>query len=224
MSDIDPDLIPPDRGATRLIERSDTLERLNAQRVTDARTAMARGLKEYMEQLRIIFGGGRELRFLRVHEEWSDPEDEAVYPSAVVDALGPGTYDEDKFTPRLIKLEEDAVHALRKTTELSQEYQVTIYATDKVERRGLVAMLEDAFCPVEFMYGFRLDLPHYHNARATFAMGDIDYIDDEESVQARLRIAQITVQGVIPVYRVIGRPPMLDVRLEVGTTEVDDEC
>ncbi len=49
-----------------------------------------------------------------------------------------------------------------------------VYTSDPVERSVLTAGLEDAMNPVDWRYGFFLDLPYYFGARASYDAGTRD--------------------------------------------------
>jgi hypothetical protein len=67
------------------------------------------------------------------------------------------------------------------------ELQIEVYCSDKVQRAGVRRMLEDALWPVEWMAGFRLVLPQYHNAIATFLPLSAQLGDSIETAMAGLR-------------------------------------
>ena len=207
---------------TKLVTEASPLS-LTLRRETDARTAMARGLAEYMAGLSMVFASGRKMEFKQVLEVWSEPEFKAAYPSAAVQAIGSGEYTDQSMAPGLVKLDSEQ-YALRETCSYAIDFVVTVFANDPKERMGLVAMLEDAFNPVEFMFGFWLELPHYHGARATFALKDSSYVDDEDSADSRSRVAELTLSGEVPVYRVIGRPPTMSVQVDVDVEDATDSA
>ena len=76
------------------------------------------------------------------------------------------------------------------------------------QRMGLVAMLEQQLDPTDFRYGLLLELPHYFNERASYEKTSMRYIDNEDSAQRRIRRAQITVTGRVPVVRLASLPDM----------------
>ena len=65
------------------------------------------------------------------------------------------------------------------------------------------------------MFGMRLELPHYHNARADFAPKSIVYIDNTEDAKRRFRKAEITLEARVPVVRV-HRLPLQQPRFTLG--------
>ncbi len=71
---------------------------------------------------------------------------------------------------------------------------------------GLVAMLERDMCPVDFMYGLLIELPHYFNARALYEPLASMYEDSSEDAVRRYRKAVVTLRGSVPVMRVVDYP------------------
>ena len=221
MSDLDDILVLPPSTGTRLItSRTDPMV-LTGYRETDARTSLTRALKEYIEPLVIDWPGGRQSRFIKVLETWSEPEDPAAYPGCVVYAFEGGDYDASRFTPRLFTVDNDTV-AMKEVSEFVQQLVVEVWATNPQERMALVAMLEDAFDPVTWMSGFRLEMPHYHSSRATFEKISMAYEDDQVTAQRRHRKAIFILQGNVTQYRREAEMPARlrgKVRVTVEATE-----
>jgi hypothetical protein len=186
--------------------------------MTDTRTALTRGLKEYLESLRGVLAGGRELRFVQVMQVWTDTEVPAKYPAACVTAPGTGTYDANAMSPKTIKVPNNPGVFLRQHSELVQDMTVEVWCTDVAERMAMVALVEDLFEPVDWMTGFRLELPHYYNARATFEKMALTYIDSGDDAQRRWRRAVFAVRGTVPQLRAFGEVPLMRPRTEL---EVD---
>lgn len=184
-----------------------------ANQETDARTALARGLSEYLEQL--IFHapvGGRELRFDKVLDTWAEPEDEAKFPRAIVGASGVGVYDASKFTPgpptSRARLAAPDGRYLMSACAFVQDLTLEVWTNDPSARRLIVAGLESAFNPVDWMYGFQLELPFYFNERAVYALKDMAYLDSEQDAMRRYRKAVFTISGEVPVVNVFSYPLM----------------
>jgi hypothetical protein len=217
--------LPPAR-PTRLITDPDDRQVLSVNRETDCRTALTRGLKEYLEQLSIEMPGGRQLRFREVKETWAEPVEPAVYPSATVYAVGEGDYDWTVMAPRVARVSTARAsgpasdRVLLFVAEYVLDITVEIWCTDPKERMALVAMCEDAFDPVDFMVGFRLELPHYHNIRATYEKKDMAYQDFESNAKQRWRVARFTVNGKVAQVRlstpIPNARPRIDLVLEGG--------
>ena len=84
---------------TRLILKADDLQRITPRRATDVRTAMTRGLAEYLSTLSVVWAGGRDVRFKKVLDVYSVPENLSEYPSAVVYTPNPVSYLADPDAP-----------------------------------------------------------------------------------------------------------------------------
>lgn len=227
IADFESSLVLPPDGRTRLVARPDDKQKLTDRRETDCRTALARGLKEYLEQLRVSTAdgtgaGGREIRFNQVLQTWAESEVPTKWPAAIVYALEAGTYDADSLSPSTFDLGSGLT--IRQVAEFTQNLVIEIWATDPIERMALVGMLEDALDPVDWMTGLRLELPHYHNARATFEKTSMAYLDTADDAQRRWRKAAIVVQGNVPQFRRLGEQvPRLRIKLDLEAVgpEVD---
>jgi hypothetical protein len=177
---------------------------------TDARTALTRGLARYLAGLVFEGGAGRILAFQgRVFESYADPETQAQFPSAVVLSDQPAQYDASRLTPgapvdRLPQTPEG--NALLSTSELTLDLTLDVWATENRSRSALVAGLEHALSPTDWMYGLRLDLPFYFGARAGYELQSVQYIDSEDSATRRYRRASLVVSGRVPVYRIVPLP------------------
>ena len=213
----------PDGLRARLVTSPTDKQKLTYTRVEDARTAVARGLREYLEQYSITWRHGRLLRFMSVREVWAEPEEPARYPAASIIGDGAAEYQDAELTPVLIKLDstngDGSDRFLKEASELMQMFTVLVWTTDPVERSGLVAMCEDALDPVEFMTGARLELPYYFNARATYEKLSVTYDDSMDDASKRWRKASIQVQANIPQLVPVGDLQIMRTRLDLS---VDD--
>lgn len=201
---------------TRLVSSRDDLEALTSVRTTDSRTALARGLAEYLGAQRFVAEGGRALGFKAVLVQWAEAEQPAEYPSLSITALGAAQYDDNSFVP-MLKKTDDSAYYITQTGETTQEFMVAAWTNDPNERIGVACMLEDAGDPLEFMSGFRLELPFYHGARATYLVKNVDFRDGPSDAQRRWRVALFGVTGNVPKYRLAGTLPGLlpEVALDV---------
>lgn len=207
----------PVQRKTRLIMLPNESAPFTATRETDVRTALLRGLREYMENLSYAAPGGSRLRFLKIEETWPEPDQNAKYPSANLYTEEPGVYDASGFAPSFAQLPDGRV--LQSAAEFTQTITIDLWCTNATERMGLIAMLEDAFDPVDWMSGFRLRLPHYFNAVATFIKANIMAVDSTENANRRWRLASMTLQATVPQIRMVGAVPGLELRFEVETYE-----
>ena len=189
-------------GLTRLVTSPDDRQVLTNRRETDCRTAVTRGLAEYLSSLNVDAPGGRRLLFRRVVETWATPEVSAEYPAACVYSVEAGRYDASKLTPSVKKLVSG--FALRASSELELPVVVDAWTTDPAERVAISGMLEDAFDPVDWMTGFRLELPHYHGARATFEAMTSRYVDEVDQAQRRLRLLSVSLTATVPKLASVG--------------------
>ena len=92
----------------------------------------------------------------------------------------------------------------------TESLMVGVQCADKEQRRGVRRMLELGLWPVTWMAGFRLVLPRYHNALATFLLLAAGFPDGEESAQRslwpiRLRL-RVSCQGYRPHLLPLARP------------------
>jgi len=174
---------------------------------SDCRTALTRGVADYLRTLEIQMPGGRRLVFVEVLHTWAEPEMPAKYPSAIVYAPSPGVYDASRFTPGISNRGRlaDGRYVLE-IADFLLDMSVELWSTDPAERVGLVKMLEDAFNPVDWMYGFCLDLPHYYGARAVYEMKSLTYMESEDEAARRYRRAAFTLGGRVPLIRVVDFP------------------
>lgn len=193
-------------------------------RESDVRTAVTRGFAEYMSQL-LITGVGREFRFKRVVETFADLEERVEFPGAAVYALGPGTYDATGLAPKTFYIPDDTTRAVRLTAEYRLDITVDFWTNDQTQRAALMGMLEDALDPTDFMSGVRIELPFYHNARATYERISNSFEDSPPDVQRRIWKGSMTVTSTVPVVRRAGKIPMMRPRLELrevsSTANVD---
>lgn len=193
--------LKPALGKTRLIVNPDDREVLSYNRETDAHGALSRGLKEYLEQLSMNWQG-RLIQFSHVFDDWATTEDDADYPAAAMIATEQGMYDASKLTPSTIAV--NATQIVRSVSEFQVPMTIVAVATDPVAREGMAAMLEDALNPVDWMYGVRLELPHYFSTRCTIEPLGSRYLDDPELAQRRRKPIIFYLTGTVVQYRQAG--------------------
>lgn len=200
------DPVRPPQGGSYLLTDPNAKVPWTSTRLTDCRTALTRGVAEYMEQLRMVATGGREVAFKQVLQTWAEPELPAKYPSALVYGAS-GEYDASSFTPGINKnMKVQDGRFIVQLAEYVAPLTVEIWSTDPKERVNLVMLCEDAFNPTDFMFGFRLVLPHYFNSRATFEMKSLSYVDTEEEAKRRYRRAVFTLEGRVPLIKLATFP------------------
>ncbi len=215
---------PPSPPATdglraRAILSPNDKEVLTLVRTTDMRTALARGLKEYLEPLSVVWEGGRRLAFKKALVVWAEPEDPAEYPSLVLVAQQEMAYEATQLTPTLVQSADGTQRFLRQVAEGHQELQLIIWTNDPAARMGLVAAVEDALDPAEFMTGLRLELPYYFGARASYEKLSLLYDDSQGDAQRRYRRAVLRVNANIPQLVPVGPLPSMRVQTELDVSD-----
>lgn len=179
-----------------------------ARRDCDVHRAITRGLAAYLLQLEGAVSG-RLVSLASVSDGWAEHADGSrPLPSAAVHSeelasieqdsgMAPGApirIDGTDGSPALV-LTCSGIYALNELT-------VDVMCGDKFQRAGVRMMLEDGAWPVEWMSGFRLVLPHYHNAIATFLLLSVAEPDNAELGTAGLRPLMLKFRARCPVYRV----------------------
>jgi hypothetical protein len=210
--------IPPPVGGTTLVLRPGGSSPISLYRETDTRTAMTRGLKEYLEQLELPWPGGRTERFRQVFSTWAEPEDSTVYPSACVYSPEKNVYggrgDQDApMSPQIFTVDD---YQVARTTECVMRLSVDVWTQDPVQREIMCALLEDALWPVDWMAGFHLVLPHYHGVTASYLAVDSGYIDTEEDDARRYRKATFVVEARMAQLRVLNPAVRLQFRAPIS--------
>ncbi len=205
-------------GRTTLVQPNSVPPKMTADQETDARMALTRGIAEYLEPLESsTFGGGR-IRFKAVHDEYSEPEENAKYPSIAVTLQGPGEYAPSAMSPALdpkCRLPEPDGRYAISHAELVQDISVECWCTSPEERIAACIMLERAFNPLPSRYGFQLQLPHYFNTRGTYALKSLSIQDDADQDIRRFRVASFTLTARIPIIALFTFPdakPSLDLQ------------
>lgn len=195
----------PEPGATRLItERSDQA-RYTGRRDCDALRALCRGLAEYAGGLSLDVGGVL-YSFRSVHDVWPEAEDVSAFPALVVYVPEPSCEYESRGTTPIVgwpssKFDLPAGEHLVATSQLSADLRLEAWGQSPSERSAMVMALEDGLSPVEWMFGVRLELPHYHNVRADYELVRGGYVDSEADAVQRVRRAVFTLKASIPVIR-----------------------
>jgi hypothetical protein len=207
----------------RLITRPTDAQVYTLTRECDSRSAMIRGLCDYLAGLSIVMPGGRDLAFVAVRDEWAEPEEDSGYPAACVTAEREGTYESTRFTPGSPLTVGVEHQHLFVTTDHQLDITVHYWSTDPPQRQGIACMLEDAFCPVDWMHGIKLELPFYYNERATYGAVSNQFINDEDSAMKRHLRGQLRVIARLPVLRQHVRP-LLRPEVRVTVTESGDEA
>jgi hypothetical protein len=205
----------PDGLYVRPILDADDLQKLTTVRTMDSRTALARGLAEYLRMLSLVWEGGRLLKFARVKFYWAEPEEEGFLPAAAIIGREDAQYEETATGPMLAQAQDGTEKYLRTHAATHQKFDLEVWSTDPVELYGLVAMLEDALEPTEFMNGLRLELPYYFGLRATYLKQSIRYGGGASDAQQRWRKAIISIEGEVSQVVQVGLLQLMDPRITV---------
>lgn len=181
----------------------------------DVHTAITNGIAGYLMQLEAAIAG-RSTRFEWVTADWADQQDgERGYPAAAVYSTEVGKYDTTSGMGKTEPVKVPGVEVKDPTDVAAiscggvynlDDLTVEIMCTDKVMRAGVRRMMENAFSPVEWMQGFRLVLPRYHNAIATFLVLSAQMPDSEQTALAGLRPLVFKLRARCPVYRIHRMP------------------
>lgn len=94
-------------------------------------------------------------------------------------------------------------------SEYTETFTMEVWAPTKAMRRALVAGIEIAMTPVEFMYGLRFRMPEYWNETVCFTLTSRTNIDDTEAQKGRWRahfevemrfnvVAQVLYEDIVP--------------------------
>ncbi|TXH58684.1 MAG: hypothetical protein E6Q97_01450 [Desulfurellales bacterium] len=197
-----------------LIRDRSAVAALTEQRECSAARAPIRALVNYLKDLTSPLADGRNIRFAQVTEQKAEPEVESAYPSAAVFTDGSIAYSEDSYldlyADESMRLAPDKVLVL--AAELMQTATVHVWAEEEAHRDQLLVMLEDAFDPVEWMPGFMLEMPHYHNARAVCLAREVAIEDVDTDNMRRYRKMTWRVQMHSPKF-VLHNIPVLTPRV-----------
>ena len=199
----------------RPIMDADDLESLTFVRTMDARTSLARAMAEYLSLLSMQWEGGRDLKFVRTRYFWAEPEDDGKLPAAALIGREDAEYSEAYISPHLVQAADGTERYLRSHSSVFQKFDLEIWSTDPVELYGLVAMVEDALDPTEFMIGVRLELPYYFGQRATFLKTHIRYGQGGSDAQQRWRKAIFSVTGEVPQLVPVGVLKVMDPQFQL---------
>jgi hypothetical protein len=227
----EPSSTPPDAqqpGSCLLSTPAQVAQRtLSANRSTDARTALKRGLANYLLSLPPFIHPThqRKVKLRNVFDVWPDQEDKALFPAASIVAKTAHTYDASSFTPTLDPAcKVGATTWLVKYSEIVVNLTIDILTTDPEERICFGMQMEDALNPVDWMYGFQLELPHYHNLRGVYQLMDGNYPDTEADAFSRNRHLVYTLSGQLSVVRCQTFTPLTEVRSEVTVVDGNTDC
>ena len=220
----------PPTPMSRLIESPTDTQVRTSNQTTDSRTAVKRGLAEYLSQLVLDLRGGRQVRFKRVYDAWPENEDRIEFPAGIVHTTGAGIYADTRLTPGVSK--DDGVGNDEYLSQ-SSEYDITlnleVWARDNEQRVGMAMLVEQALTAVDYQFGVTIELPHYFNTRAKYDLVSSSFPDDEISAFHNHRRIIFAIGARVPLIRAVSFPlafPRLGGDGEVGITVLDgtEDC
>lgn len=195
----------PDPESGQLIADVTDRQPRTAREESDVHTAICLGLAGYLMTLSSAIDG-RFISFSRVVGDWADYDDGAVpAPAATVGSVEMGTYSElslgaalpEKIGAdgkgRLVTLISNSIYEI-------EQLLVTVMCEDKIQRAGVRQMLEGAFQPVDWMAGFRLRLPRYHNAIAEYLLVAAQQPDASDTAGTSVWPLIMRLTAQCPVY------------------------
>lgn len=205
---------------------------LTSRAETDGRSALTRGLAEYLRQLAIEGPGGRRIWFRGgAFYDWDVRKETAHFPAAHVHAPEAGTYDYTALGDGSLHKEDELdtsvdedkdwlpknrrLYGMR-MAELSCPLVIEVWGTDLEERIWISRMLETwVIAPVDWMNGFRLNLPHYHGCRGEYCFEMAEVPDEAEAVRARKWKLVLRGKGWLGLIRVIDKTPLQPAGLQI---------
>lgn len=199
--------ITPDPDAATLVTAPGDDPPLTARHELSVHDALCQGLASYLMGLSTSIEG-RRIALSRVVGDWAEHDDGPMpAPTAMVGSTEFGKYSElslgmakpekvaDDGTGRVIALTSSAFYEL-------EELTVQVFCEDKMQRAGVRRMLEDGFSPVDWMAGFRLRLPRYHNAIGEYLLDSAQHPDGTETAQASVWPLVMRLTATCTVYQV----------------------
>lgn len=197
----------PDPDAAILVTAPGDDPPLTARHELSVHDALCQGLASYLMSLSTSIEG-RRIALSRVVGDWAEHDDGPLpAPTAMVGSVEFGKYSElalgmarpEKVagdgTGRAIALTSSAFYEL-------EELTVQVFCEDKVQRAGVRRMLEDGCSPVDWMAGFRLRLPRYHNAIGEYLLAAAQQPDATETAQAGVWPLVMRLTATCCVYQV----------------------
>lgn len=212
-------VVTNDRLTTTLVLDRTTQPAYSGVRDSDASIALRRGLAEYLHAQLVApaFAAGRDVRPRVIVYDWVDWEKLAQWPAIYVGMADDTMYDARAFTTRdVAKIQlADCDKVLRTGAEVVTPLTVEVWANDPRQRQMLVAAVEDALFPVDWMGGFRLALGHYHGAHADFIPKSVRADDNADDAVKRLRLATFSIEARTNLLRVSTPAAAAQVRTHV---------
>lgn len=189
----------------RLVTSANDKQKLTEIREVSAARAPVRALADYIRSLQFPIDGGRNTTFSVVREMKAEPEANASYPAACVFVEGVD-YDTDTQSLEQYQDAQFANGGVYISGDLRAEANVHIWTTEDFHRENALMALEDAANPVDWMAGFRLEMPFYYNLRADYMLLNLQYEDSDADNQRRYRKLLAKVKIVSPYAQFIKLP------------------
>ena len=191
---------------TRLIEEPNDKQALTKYREVSSVRAGVRALADYLRELTFPIDGGKYTKFTIVREMKAEPEENAKYPAASVFPDGNIDYDSDTGSFEQYIAQQFEGGGLYINGDVRTELTVHVWTNEDLHRENALMALEDASNPVNWMTGFRLEMPYYHNIRADFLLLRLQYEDNEGDNQRRYRKMTVTFRVTCPYAQYIALP------------------
>ena len=189
----------------------------------DALSAVVHGLAEYVKGLSLVDVCGRPFSIDNVIEIWATPEQIASFPSVAVYPTDKGVFDASRMSPGYSESNSlgNGIYLLE-MGEFTIDLNVELWASDAAMRRALTQALCTAFCPVDWMYGFRLTLPHYFSAIAEYEPKRLGFMDSETDAMKKHRLASFTLAARVPYLRAVTtQPGTTQIKVQIDTRPPD---
>lgn len=182
----------------------------------DLRTAMARALQRYLQDLRAETGVPV---FQQVFDAWPDPESPYIAPCTATVLPGAVVYESAGMTPALLdetwEPKGQPGLALYKTAEVMAEFEIAIRCPTPEERVQAMAAIEDSWiapgvlmAPEGARYGILLDMPDYWGLSLLASIKSSRISDDSDSALREHREGTISISAQAAVVKLGPVQPM----------------
>lgn len=173
----------------------------------DARTHGLRRLREFLSVLdlrRTGIKGGQPITYripiANIHTEQPDNVEDLAFPGV---GMLPGRGNHLTYGlggPKLLDSTLDVYGvgtALACLSDYVEQFTLELWASQRAERRSMVAGITTALRSSERSYSIRLTLPGYFGQVVAFSLDDQQYVDDPDVIRGRRR-AHLFVTMTIP--------------------------
>lgn len=171
----------------------------------DVRSAVIHGLAEYLKTLSWNHGQSAD-RFQVVEEYQAAFGDPSQYPAACCFPRSAGQYDDNGTIGN--DVEDFGSYGLLYWGEFSVDLEVECFFTQPINRRRAMMAIESAAVPVEWLRGFRIQLPDYFNAVAEYSLTESNIEDNADDRTKGWYKSAYTFKANAPLYRRIDLPRM----------------